>query len=123
MVLTPEEYASAAREATAHLQVVMAGAAAAGGIARVTGAVARVFTGQATLLGTTVTVAVPCDDPDDWAPDGLGRMPVEALHPGRVLEAIVQASPDGFEVVLDLCQVLDNPTDTPRVTIPGRGRP
>ena len=114
-MIPPDEYACAAHEADAHIQVVIANVALLPDEARVTGEVVRVFRGAAALHGATASLAVPCDRPEDWAPDGLGRVPAESLRSGRVIEAYVKATPNGYEVVLDLCGVIDDPSDVPQL--------
>ena len=114
-MLPPDDYARAAHEADAHIQMVIANVALLSGEARVTGEIVRVFRGAAALHGTAASLWVACDRPEDWAPEGLGRVPTESLRAGRVIEAYMKATPDGYEVVLDLCVIIDHPSEVPQL--------
>ena len=115
-MLPPEEYARAAREADFHVQVLISSVALVNGEASVSGEVVRVYRGFAELCGAVMTLCVPCGDADDnWAPDGLGRIPADSLRAGRVLEAYVNGTSAGCEVALDLYTIVDSPTDSPQL--------
>lgn len=115
-MLPPEEYERAAREADYHVQVLISSIAVVDAEATVSGGVVRVYRGPAELAGTSMTLRVQCAEPDDdWAPDGLGRIPAESLRVGRVIEAYVDATPAGCEVALGLCTLSDSATDSPQL--------
>jgi hypothetical protein len=115
-MLPPEEYERAARDADYHLQMLISSVVMADAEADVIGEVVRVYRGPKKLLGTAMTLRVQCDDDcDDWAPDGLGRVPADSLRTGRVLEAYVNALPEQLEVALNLCMVIDRATESPQL--------
>jgi hypothetical protein len=118
-MLPPEEYARMAREAAGIVQIEIATVSLAKGETLVSGPVVRLFRGPAAWKGSTISLRVPCigtgaDDDDDFAPGDPGRIPASELRMGRVLEAYVDHSPAGFEIVLDLYAVIDSPTENPR---------
>jgi len=117
-MLPPEEYEQAARNADWHVQVAIEQVAFAPGEATLVGPVVRVFRGSSELAGHIMRLKVGCvrtGEDDEWAPDGAGRFPSDALRPGRILEAFVVDTPEGPEIAADLCSLLDSATDRPRI--------
>jgi len=114
-MLPPEDYQRAALEADYHVQMLISSFTFESGEARVTGRVVGVFRGHDELCGSNITLNINYSSDDDWAPDGLGRIPIELLQVGRVLEAYVNATPSGFEVALDLYILIDSATDSPKM--------
>jgi hypothetical protein len=115
-MLPPEEYERAAANAVGHLQLEIMEVSLAPGEAVASGHVVRVFRGPAEMLGSAMSLRVPCTGPgddDDWAPGESGHIRAAELRAGRVLEAYVDRTPAGLQIVLDLYAVIDSPTDTP----------
>jgi hypothetical protein len=120
-MLPPDEYQRAAREADYHIQVVIENIGVSSGEASLSGSVVNVFRGPPELRGKPMTLQVNCFGPgeeeDDWPPDGVGRLPVDSLRRGRVLEALVNETESGMEIALGLCTVIDSTTSTPQLQI------
>jgi hypothetical protein len=120
----PEQYVQAVREATAHLQLAIEGVELSSGRARLSGTVVRVFRGDPARRGTRLSLDVPCRAPDRALPPGASaRFSPDALRAGRVLEALLDDGPDGPEIPLELCTLLDAPTDVPQLRLDYRAPP
>lgn len=117
-MLPPEDYEIAAQQADCHIQLIIEDVVVKSGEADLSGLVARVFRGSPELQGTHMKLKVSCFElEDEWSPDGIGRLPVESLRIGRVIEALVNNTSVGSEVTLGLCTVIDVITAVPQLQI------
>lgn len=120
----PEAYVEAVRDATRHIQLAIDAVELLPGRARLSGSVVRVFRGGAEPRGTRLALEVPCRPAGaPFAPGASSRFPPEALRAGRVLEALLNDGPDGPEIPLELCMLLDAATDSPQLPLEFRAPP
>src|SRR5579864_8637362 len=105
-MLPPEEYERAAKEADYHVQIAIQQVEFESNDATLQGTVVKVFRGPAALHGTIMRLKVNYFSPEqgnDWAPDGMGRLPVNALRAGRTLEAFIVQTDAGLIISEGLC--------------------
>ena len=117
-MLPPEEYERAAREADYHVQIAIQQVEFESDDAILQGTVVRVFRGPAALHGTIMRLNVSYLSPEqdnDWAPDGVGRLPVNALRSGRTLEAFIVKTDTGLMISEGLCTLIDAATERPQL--------
>lgn len=117
-MLPPEEYERAAREADYHVQIAIQQVEFASDDATLQGTVVRVFRGPAALHGTIMRLSVNYFSPEqgnDWAPDGMGRLPVNALRTGHTLEAFIVQTDAGLIISEGLCTLIDAATERPQL--------
>jgi hypothetical protein len=117
-MLPPEEYESEAWKADYHVQIAIQGVDLAPGEATLSGTVVRVFRGPPELEGKSMQLRVDCFNPqedNDWAPDGISRLSVDAIRAGRILEAFIVQTPAGPEIAAGLSVLVDSATDWPEM--------
>jgi hypothetical protein len=118
-MFSPDEYVRAVQEAHCHVQVLIEAVDVRDGVASLSGPVVKVFRGPPDLMNMPMKLQVFCDIPEgnDWPPPGMESSPVDALRPGRLLEALVNQAGSGMEIALDLYTVTDSTSATPQLML------
>jgi hypothetical protein len=115
----PDDYARAVREAQYHVQILIESVDTHDGVATLTGPVVNVFRGPSELVNSRMQLQVFCSIPEDegWPPPGVGTFSVQALRPGRFLEALVNQVESGMEIPLDLSTITDSASANPQLKL------
>jgi hypothetical protein len=119
MAMPAYEYARAALDAEAHVQLEIDRVelpSSTPGEAVVHGKVARVFRGDTSLLGASISFEVSClHEEDDAPPSGVLWTRVVDLKKARVMEAYLDHHEGAWHVALYNSQILDALTDAPQL--------
>jgi hypothetical protein len=119
MAMPAHEYARAALDAEAHVQIEIARVSVPSptpGEAVVEGRVARVFRGDASLLGASISFEVSCiHEGDDVPPSGVFWTDALELEKARVMEVYLNPHAGTWHVAMYNSLLLDTLTDAPRL--------
>lgn len=117
--MPPGQYRDIARRADCHLQLTIDEVRAAGGALRVSGQVVRMFRGDASLVGTPMTVEIDeaREDSGQAPPGSVQHASPARFRAGHILEAYVYHPGTRPQVPLDQYGILDRATDEPQLQI------